>query len=220
MLTIPTKFSFPFPSCYDSIYFFLVVPFYSFSRKGQPDLDSFGFYTYSIPPTKRRTTYCTLSIPSQSIEMNYTNLTVSQASPSSLEYCFSKWSNTTLQICFASFPSDFAFSYDDKKKLLTHSDIITNLLNVNISKVFFFFFSRQEHFFWIITSSWNGSNTLHVPKLYYITYLWKSKVFPNNYFPNVKQRLKRNLLGLSKLSKGTKLILKSHCKGWVGGSPL
>lgn len=67
--------------------------------------------------------------------MNYTNLTVFQASPSSLEYCFSKWSNTTLQICFASFPSDFAFSYDDKKMLLTQSDN-TNLLNFKLA-VFF-----------------------------------------------------------------------------------
>ena len=69
-------------------------------------------------------------------KMNYTNLTVFHASPSSLEYCFSNWSNTTLQICFASFLSGFAFSYDDKKSLLTHS--IANLLNFNITSTVFF----------------------------------------------------------------------------------
>lgn len=92
---------------------------------------SFIFYLHSIPPQAGFIS-CS-NIKRQ--EMNSTNLTVFQASPSSLEYCFSKWSKTTLQICFASFLSDFAFSYDDKKRLLTHSDN-TNLLNFNISTVF------------------------------------------------------------------------------------
>lgn len=68
-----------------------------------------------------------------------TSLTVFQDSPSSLEYCLSKWSNTTLHICFASFPSEFAFSYDDKKKLQTTHCDFTSLLKFAINVTFIFF---------------------------------------------------------------------------------
>lgn len=108
-------------------------PFWSLRRKWKPGLDSFIFYLHSTPPPDG---FISCSIIKHQ-EMNYTNLTVCQASPSSLEYSFSKWSNTTLQICFATFLSDFAFSYDDKKRLLTHSDV-TNLLNFNIISTVFF----------------------------------------------------------------------------------
>lgn len=53
----------------------------------------------------------------------HTDLTVLQASPSSFEYCLSNWSNTTLHSCLASFPSDFAFSYDIRKRCWQHTVI-------------------------------------------------------------------------------------------------
>lgn len=116
LLTGNSFFS-PFSSLYDSIYSLLVlftVALIGHGLEARFRLLYLLCSEHSSP--KWFISYCTIKHQ----EMNYTNLTVFQASPSSLEYCFSKWSKTTLQICFASFLSDFAFSYDDKKKLLTH----------------------------------------------------------------------------------------------------
>lgn len=99
-----------------------------------------NFYLHGALSSKSYNTHFHCSVTKHQ-EMSYTNLTVFQDSPSSLEYCLSNWSNTTLHICFASFPSEFAFSYDDKKKLQTTHCDITDLLKFGINKTLILFFT-------------------------------------------------------------------------------
>lgn len=87
-------------------------------------------------------------------ETNHTDLTVLQESPSSFEYCLSNWSNTTLHSCLASFPSDFAFSYDDKKRCWQHTVI--------------------SHIYWKLTVTLNF--------LYISTYSWRLPYLSTTYF--------------------------------------